>query len=123
MEWFESWFHSPYYELLYFKRDRSEAKRFKVEIDDLQQPYAIDKDHPFVKTYVEATRKMRMKTHLKGSEGATVITFFKKHGIPAFATGYGSRGTAHTNDEYVKIDLLYKGTQLLERFLKDYSGE
>lgn len=27
-EWFESWFHSPYYELLYYKRDRDEAKGF-----------------------------------------------------------------------------------------------
>ena len=27
-EWFESWFHSPYYELLYYKRDRTEAKEF-----------------------------------------------------------------------------------------------
>jgi len=27
-EWFESWFHSPFYELLYYKRDRSEAKEF-----------------------------------------------------------------------------------------------
>ncbi len=27
-EWFESWFHSPFYELLYYKRDRAEAKTF-----------------------------------------------------------------------------------------------
>lgn len=27
-EWFESWFHSPFYELLYYKRDRAEAKAF-----------------------------------------------------------------------------------------------
>lgn len=27
-EWFESWFHSPYYELLYYKRDRAEAQVF-----------------------------------------------------------------------------------------------
>src|SRR6185503_20035959 len=27
-DWFSTWFHSPYYELLYYKRDRSEAKQF-----------------------------------------------------------------------------------------------
>jgi len=27
-DWFQSWFHSPYYELLYYKRDRAEAKQF-----------------------------------------------------------------------------------------------
>ncbi len=94
--------------------------RFKVEIDDLQYPYEIDREHPFVRTYVKTARKMKYKTILKGSEGATVITFFKKHGIPAFATGYGSRETAHTTDEYVKIDNLYHGSQLLEAFLKEY---
>lgn len=26
--WYSKWFHSPYYELLYYKRDRSEAKQF-----------------------------------------------------------------------------------------------
>ena len=38
----------------------------------------------------------------------------------AFATGYGSSGTAHTTDEYVKIDNLYHGSRLLESFLKKY---
>ncbi len=101
---------------------RSETKNFKIEIDDLQQPYGIDPAHPFVKTYVDTAKAMRIKTVLKGSEGATVITFFKKHGIPAFATGYGARGTAHTTDEYIKVDPLYRGTKLLERFLKDYDA-
>ena len=27
-DWFQSWFHSPYYEMLYYKRDRGEAKDF-----------------------------------------------------------------------------------------------
>ena len=94
--------------------------KFKVEIDDLQQPYEIDQNHLFVRTYVRTAKKLGYKTTLKGSEGATVITFFKKHGIPAFATGYGSSGTAHTTDEYVKIDNLYHGSRLLECFLKEY---
>ena len=93
--------------------------RFKVEIDDQQDPYEIDREHPFVKTYLETARKMKLPATLKGSEGATVITFFKKHGIPAFATGYGSKETAHTTDEYVKINSLVSGSKLLEAFLKE----
>ncbi len=27
-DWFHAWFHSPYYEMLYYKRDRDEAKQF-----------------------------------------------------------------------------------------------
>ncbi|MDZ4241313.1 MAG: M20/M25/M40 family metallo-hydrolase, partial [Candidatus Omnitrophota bacterium] len=101
---------------------RRHAKRFRIEIDDLQQPYAMDPEHPFVKTYVQSARKLGLRAPLKGSEGATVITFFKKHGIPAFATGYGAEGTYHTTDEYAEIGTLYRGTQLLERFLKDYDA-
>ena len=96
------------------------VEKFKIEIDDLQYPYEIEREHRFVKTYVQSAQKMGFPTTLKGSEGATVITFFKKHGIPAFATGYGSSGTAHSTDEYVKIDHLYRGAQLLEVFLKEY---
>ncbi|MCK5581040.1 MAG: M20 family metallopeptidase [Candidatus Omnitrophica bacterium] len=101
---------------------RSEAKRFKVEIDDLQQPYEIDKKHPFVQSYYQAAKKMKINATLKGSEGATVITFFKKHKIPAFATGFGAHGTAHTTDEYVHVNTLYKGTQLLEKFVQEYDN-
>jgi acetylornithine deacetylase/succinyl-diaminopimelate desuccinylase-like protein len=68
----------------------------------------------------KAMQKNRVRPVIKGSEGATVITFFKDKGIPAVATGFGSRGCAHTADEYVNIDNLYKGALVLERFLKDW---
>ncbi len=99
---------------------REVAKKFKILIDDLQQPYEMDQNHPMVKTFLATAKKLRIKTTLKGSEGATVITFFKRHGIPAFATGFGSRGTAHITDEFVEIQNLYRGAQLLQQFLKDY---
>jgi acetylornithine deacetylase/succinyl-diaminopimelate desuccinylase family protein len=98
----------------------SEAKKFKIVIDDFQLPYEIDREHPFVKSYVKTAQKLKCKTILKGSEGATVITFFKKHGIPAFATGCGSSGTAHTTDEYITVKNLYDGTKLLEEYIKAY---
>ena len=63
---------------------------------------------------------MGCNAKLKGSDGATVITFFKKHNIPAFATGFGAHGTAHTNDEYIYVKSLYKGTKVLEQFVKEY---
>ncbi len=96
------------------------AKRFKIIIDDLQYPYEIDAEHPLVKTYLEASKKLRCPSVLKGSEGATVITFFQKKKIPAIATGYGSRTTAHTTDEYAHVEKLVKGVKVLERFLKEW---
>lgn len=94
--------------------------KFKIIIDDLQLPYTIDPRHPAVKLYLKTARAMKCPATVKGSEGATVITFFKKHGIPAFATGYGARGTAHTNDEYIRVNTLYKGTKFLEQYIKEY---
>jgi len=97
-----------------------EAKDFKVIIDDTQKPYGIDPKHPFVKTYVDTCRKMGFKANLKGSQGATVITFFQDYGIPAFSTGWGSHGVIHANDEYAEIKTLHNGAKVLEAFIKDY---
>jgi acetylornithine deacetylase/succinyl-diaminopimelate desuccinylase-like protein len=99
---------------------KKHAKKFKLIIDDLQMPYEISPEHHLVKTYVDACKKMKCPSVLKGSEGATVITFFQKKKIPAIATGYGSRKTAHSTDEYAKIDTLYNGTKVLEQFLKEW---
>jgi acetylornithine deacetylase/succinyl-diaminopimelate desuccinylase-like protein len=68
----------------------------------------------------KAMYKVKAKPTVKGSEGATVITFFQRQNIPAVACGFGSGGCAHTANEYVKIDDLYKGARILEEFLKLY---
>ncbi|MDO8674870.1 MAG: M20/M25/M40 family metallo-hydrolase [Candidatus Omnitrophota bacterium] len=99
-----------------------EAKKFKVIVDDSQKPYEINPKDPFVKTYVDVCRKMGFKAKLTGSQGATVITFFQDHGIPAFSTGWGSHGVIHANDEYADIKTLYNGARVLEAFLKEYDG-
>jgi acetylornithine deacetylase/succinyl-diaminopimelate desuccinylase family protein len=98
------------------------TKKFKIIIDDMQLPYQISPDHPFVKTYLNAAKACKCQAKVTGSQGATVMTFFQNEGIPAFATGYGAKQTAHTTDEYLKVETLYKGTKLLERFVKDYDA-
>jgi succinyl-diaminopimelate desuccinylase len=101
---------------------KSETRRFKIEIDDLQQPYEIDPQHPCVRTYVKTMNRRGCKAMVRGSEGATVMTFFRKHRIPAFATGFGAQGTAHANDEYICVKTLVRGTQALEQFIKEYDA-
>ncbi len=99
---------------------KSVTPKFKLELDDVQLPYEINRDDSRVKLYLEIARQMGNQAVVKGSEGATVITLFKKHKIPAFATGFGAHGTAHTNDEYIFVKSLYRGTQVLEEFIKQY---
>ncbi|MFH0826884.1 MAG: M20 family metallopeptidase [Candidatus Omnitrophota bacterium] len=96
------------------------AKGCTIEIEGLQAPYNIQQTHPLVASLKQAMRKIKVHPVIEGSEGATVITFLQGKNIPAVATGFGSRGTAHAADEYVSIDNLYRGTLVLEEFLKNF---
>ena len=96
------------------------AQKFSLEIEAMQKPYRIKKNHNLIKCLSQAEKKFKIKPQIKGSEGATTITFFQNKNIPAIATGFGSSGCAHTADEYVKISNLYKGALVLEDFLKSY---
>ncbi len=96
------------------------TKNYKIEISGIQKDYYIDRLHPLVKNFSAALKSLGMTSKIRGSEGATTITFFQDKNIPAIATGFGTSGCAHTVDEYVKIDNLYKGSRVLEEFLKSY---
>jgi succinyl-diaminopimelate desuccinylase len=97
------------------------AKKFQLNVEAIQQPYFINENHSLVSGLKKAMRENGIKPVIKGSEGATVITFFRRKNIPAVATGFGSKGCAHTADEYVKIANLYKGANMLKEFLINYS--
>ena len=99
---------------------KTQVKNFKLEIQGIQKPYRINEKHHLVYHLTKAMKKANIKPKIKGSEGATVITFFQDKGIPAIATGFGCEGCGHIRDEYVKIDNLYKGALVLEEFIKTY---
>jgi len=96
------------------------TRKFKIEIEGIQKPYYIDKTHPLVTYLNRAIQKNKIKALIKGSEGATVITFFQNKNIPAVATGFGCEGQAHIADEYITIENLYKGALVLVDFLKSF---
>ncbi|MFH0877463.1 MAG: M20/M25/M40 family metallo-hydrolase, partial [Candidatus Omnitrophota bacterium] len=95
--------------------------RYRLEIQDIQQPYEISRNHPLVRALKVTCSGRRCR--IQGSEGATVITFFKKKNIPAVATGYGSSGCAHATDEYVAVADIARGALALERFLKIFKSK
>jgi acetylornithine deacetylase/succinyl-diaminopimelate desuccinylase family protein len=98
----------------------SEAKRFKVIVEALQRPSEVDERHYLVKCLLKANKKFRNKANIKGSEGATVMSFFQEKGIPSVATGFGSRGCCHTTDEYIRVNDLYKGSKIIEEFIRQF---
>jgi succinyl-diaminopimelate desuccinylase len=96
------------------------AKKYQIEVEGIQNPFLISENHVLVTSLKQAMSKIKVKPRIQGSEGATVISFFQAKGIPAVATGFGSSGCAHTANEYVKIDNLYRGALVLEEFLKSF---
>ncbi len=109
-------------ELLSFLRKTitKHTDNFKIEIQGIQNPYYIDPRNPLVSNLVSAFRSLKIRPRICGSEGATVITFFKAINIPAIATGFGTEGCAHIVDEYASLDNLYNGARVLVEFLKKY---
>jgi succinyl-diaminopimelate desuccinylase len=99
---------------------QKKTQNFKIEIEGIQKPYYIDKTHPLVNYLKKAIEKTKIKPQVKGSEGATAITFFQNKNIPAIAAGFGCEGQAHMVDEYIRIDNLYKGALVLVDFLKSF---
>ncbi|MBF0331673.1 MAG: M20 family metallopeptidase [Candidatus Omnitrophica bacterium] len=99
---------------------KSVTPKYKMIIDDLQLPYEIGAKDPFVQAFLKSAKALGQEPRLKGSDGATVISFFQLHNIAAFATGFGKSGTLHANDEYAEVKTLYHGARVLERFIKDY---
>jgi succinyl-diaminopimelate desuccinylase len=100
---------------------RKHSRCFEIEAEGIQKPYFISPDHELVRSLAGSMRARKIKPLIRGSEGATVITFFQDKGIPAIATGFGSEGQAHMADEYVKVENLYRGADVLADFLKRYS--
>jgi succinyl-diaminopimelate desuccinylase len=96
------------------------TSNYKIQIQGIQDPYEIDPAHPLVSSLVSAMKSLKIKPRISGSEGATVITFFKAMDIPAIATGFGTEGCAHIADEYASLDNLYNGSRVLVEFLKKY---
>lgn len=99
---------------------RKHSRSFSIKIEALQSPYCIERSHALIRHLSAAMKRLKVKPLIKGSEGATTITFFQKKRIPAIATGFGSKGCAHIADEYVKKDNLYRGAGVLEEFLRSY---
>jgi len=96
------------------------TRNFDIEVEGFQREYRIEEGHTLVRQLCSAMKKMRIRPLIKGSEGATVITFFQEKKIPAVACGFGNGGCAHSPDEYIGINDLYRGSCVVEEFLKNY---
>ncbi|UCG35475.1 MAG: M20 family metallopeptidase [Candidatus Omnitrophota bacterium] len=96
---------------------KKEKIKYKMQVLAQQDPIEIDTQSFLIKTLKKVLKEHKIKPALKPSFGATVINFLKEKGIETFAFGFGSKGCAHTQNEYVRISNLEKGVYLLKDYL------
>ncbi len=87
--------------------------RFKVEVIDNQRPIEIKEDNFWIKVLFQTIKDKRFSLRIRGSEGATVMSILNSFGINSFGFGFGAKNKAHTDNEFVYINDLYKGAEVL----------
>lgn len=95
---------------------------YRIKVLAHQTPIEIEKNHFLIQTLKKVLLKHKIKPRYSPSFGATVINFLRAKGIESFASGFGCWGCAHIKDEYVKIDNLIKGVQVLKDYLLALDG-
>jgi succinyl-diaminopimelate desuccinylase len=98
---------------------KKQKVKYKMKILAHQKPLEINKNSFLIKVLKNALKENRIKPMLVPSFGATVVNFLIDRGIDSFAFGFGTKKQAHTKNEYVKIDNLYKGVGVLKSYVKE----
>ncbi|MBU4245981.1 MAG: M20 family metallopeptidase [Nanoarchaeota archaeon] len=95
------------------------TKNYKLETLNIQLPYEMNRNSPLITKLEFAMKNNGVEPKIDGSEGATVMTFFQNYKIPAVSFGIGP-DMAHQTDEYVEVDALVYGANVLLDFLKEF---
>ena len=91
--------------------------KYKITVLTYQEPIEINKNSLPIKTLKSTLKSYGIKPVLKPSFGATVINFLKNEGIETFAFGFGTKGCAHTKNEYVAIANLTRAVEVLRDYI------
>ncbi len=94
---------------------KKHIKNYKIRIKMHEPPFE-EHDQKLISAMKKAYEKNNKQANITGSSGATVISLFKKHNIPAIATGFSKGDCMHINNEFVVVDDLVKGAKILEDF-------
>ncbi|MCK4550677.1 MAG: ArgE/DapE family deacylase [Candidatus Aenigmarchaeota archaeon] len=94
---------------------KKHIQNYEINIKMHEPPFE-EYNQKLIGAMKKAYEKNSKQANITGSSGATVISLFKKHNIPAIATGFGVGDCMHINDEFVVADDLVKGAKILEDF-------
>jgi len=95
------------------------AKKHKVqfteEIFNYHSPIFTSPDNPYVKKFLQAAEMKEVIVTKYCTDGATIIPGRK---MPFIIFGPGDIAQAHQNDEYIKLESLYRAVDTFIDFLK-----
>lgn len=98
---------------------RRKTKSFSLSVLAFQNPVCMDKNNLLFKILKSSLAKNKCRVKMKFCRGATVLNFLERKGIPSCVFGFGSKGQAHTSNEYAEIKKLTLGVKILKHFLID----
>lgn len=96
-------------------------KDFKVVLTTYHEGYLIDLNNPIVKTAKKSARELGFKPKISIAKGwVDAATFTNQLGIPTICIGPTTKGQAHIENEYEKIENLVYGTEIVLRTVLNY---
>lgn len=91
--------------------------RVDLEVKRDYDSMHIKKDHPLIHKVMKAGENLGLKLHVVKSGGGSDANIFNAHDIDSIIIGNGA-GKPHTKDEFLKVDELIKGAELLLEIIK-----
>jgi len=98
---------------------RFRTKNFSLSVLAFQNPVSMDRNSLLFKILKSSLARNKCRVRMKFCRGATVLNFLERKGIPSCVFGAGSKGQAHTSNEYAEIKKLTLGVKILKDFLID----
>ncbi len=96
---------------------RLKIKNFSLSVLAFQDPVSMDRNSLLFKTLKSSLVRNKCGARMKFCRGATVLNFLEEKGIPSCVFGAGSKGRAHSSNEYAEIKKLTSGVKILKDFL------
>jgi acetylornithine deacetylase len=94
--------------------------RFRWALHGLTNPPAeTDPAHPLAQTLLAASLRVDARAHLTAMQGASLLPWYTRRGIPGVIFGAGSVSQAHGVDEFIDLDNLQATTIALALALAD----
>ena len=94
---------------------------FKIDISPVYQSFNIKNDSLVVKTVLKASKGIGLKPEIAMTGGGSDANIFNKMGVPCVILGVGAH-KPHTAQEYIAVDDLIKGAELILEIVKTAAG-